>query len=325
MEALAAADTKPVASPLWRGTIAIVLIGLILQWLVRDHTADLPAIAPWDFFWSEYLAIALAGLWYARGVNSLAAGHRPALWRQIFFWIGIALIYAVLLTRFEYMAQHMFFLNRLQHMVMHHLAPFLIALAWPGEAILQGMPASLRQMLRAAWLRHAMRVLQHPIVAGLLFVGLINLWLIPAVHFRAMLNTTLYELMNWSMVADGLLFWCLVLDPRNRPAARISFGIRMLVVILVMFPQILSGSWLAFSTRMIYPYYDLCGRLYPSIGALSDQHYGGLIVWIPSAMMSSLAFMLILNHLRIEDERMAALGPPAGTGPLISSSAWTGR
>ena len=41
MEALAAADTKPVASPLWRGTIAIVRIGLILQWLVRDHTADL--------------------------------------------------------------------------------------------------------------------------------------------------------------------------------------------------------------------------------------------------------------------------------------------
>jgi hypothetical protein len=34
----------------------------------------------------------------------------------------------------------------------------------------------------------------------------------PPVHVRAVLDLQLYALMNWSMVLDGVLFWCLVLD-----------------------------------------------------------------------------------------------------------------
>jgi putative membrane protein len=97
----------------------------------------------------------------------------------------------------------------------------------------------------------------------------------------------------------------------------------MIVTVLVMFPQILIGAWVTFSTTSLYPYYDLCGRLYPSIGALLDQHIGGTILWIPSAMMSSIAFMLMLNYVRInEDNQPVAVEDGR---PRISSSAWTGR
>ena len=93
-------------------------------------------------------------------------------------------------------------------------------------------------------LRRAVRVIQHPVIAGVLFVGLIDLWLIPAVNFEAMIDPRLYAIMNWSMVVDGLLFWCLVLDPRSSPPARASFAVRMITTILVMFPQIILGSYL---------------------------------------------------------------------------------
>jgi putative membrane protein len=267
-------------------------------------------------------------LWYFRGVALMAAPERPALWRHGAFVLGVGLLYGVLLTHFEYMAQHMFFLNRLQHMVMHHIGPFLIALAWPGAALLRGMPAPLRRWLGWRPLRVMMHGVQQPALAGFLFAGLILLWLVPAVHFRAMIDPQLYAIMNWSMVLDGLLFWCLVLDPRPFPVARTSFAVRLLVTVLVMFPQILAGSVITFSTTSLYAYYDLCGRLFPSIDALVDQHYGGLLVWIPSSMMSAVAFMLIMNNLRLLEDRMpATLDPEDGNDGriIVSARGWTGR
>ncbi len=122
----------------------------------------------------------------------------------------------MLLTHFEYIAQHMFFLNRVQHLVMHHLGPFLVALAWPGKPLLRGMPAPLRRLLQSRAVGRLMRVVQYPLVAGLLFVGLIYFWLIPAVHFRAMIDPTLYDVMNWTHGGRRAA----VLVPRAGPAAR---------------------------------------------------------------------------------------------------------
>jgi len=38
----------------------------------------------------------------------------------------------------------MFFLNRIQHVAMHHLGPFLVALGAAGGTIKRGMPLRLR-------------------------------------------------------------------------------------------------------------------------------------------------------------------------------------
>ena len=314
------------------GILVVLAAAALLAWLCDTYPARLPAWAPWEFSWTQFLGAALAVWWYARGVARTPAAERPHPARQAAFGLGVASIYFVLLTHFEYAAQHMFFLNRLQHMVMHHVGPFLIALAWPGAALLRGMPVPLRRALGARWLGRAMGVIQQPALAAFLFAGLIGLWLWPPVHFRAMINPQLYDIMNWSMVLDGLLFWCLVLDPRPVPEARTSFAVRMVITILVMFPQIVMGSLITFSTHGLYDYYDLCGRLYPSIGALLDQHIGGTIIWIPSAMMSSIAFMLILNNVRIQEDkedrqnRLMGVELPEDAGKrIVIAASWTGR
>ncbi len=203
--------------------------------------AALPVWAPWDFSWLEFLAVAFGMWWYARGVALTPAAARPGLARRVSFVVGTALVYTVLQTHFDYMAQHMFFLNRLQHLAMHHLGPFLIALAWPGAAIRRGMPEPFRRLVDDPRLARGLRVIQQPVIAGAVFVGLIDLWLIPTVNFEAMLDPRLYAVMNWSMVVDGLLFWCLVLDPRPSPPARTSFAARMITIVAVMFPQIIVG------------------------------------------------------------------------------------
>jgi putative membrane protein len=212
---------------------------------------------------------------------------------------------------------------------MHHLGPFLIALSWPGETLARGAPRAVVRLTQARWVQSLLRIVQMPVIAGVLFVGLVWFWLLPDVHFQAMISPLLYPVMNLSMVIDGLLFWFFILDPRPAPAARHSYAVRLVTCVLVIFPQLLLGARLTFGQTPLYSYYDLCGRLFPSVGALLDQHLGGLVVWIPSSMMSSFAFMLIMNNIRLQEDRQSGGNNKddieIAPGVRVSSKGWTGR
>lgn len=304
----------------------IATVGVLLWWLCRAHASILPLWAPWDFSWAEFLSGWLAIWWFGRGISLMSGEERPGIARQISFFAGVLLIYAVLETHFGYLAEHQFFFNRIQHVVMHHLGPLLIALAWPGAAITRAMPAPLTRVIQHPIPVGVVHALQQPVFAAILFVGSFFFWLIPSIHFRAMIDSNLFAFMNWTMVADGILFWCLVLDPRPSPPARVSFGGRAALAMVVMFPQILGGAMIAFNPHDLYSFYDLCGRIYPDMGALYDQTVGGLIVWIPPAMMSVLALLLVLNAMRRSEERTLNDEPedPNDFRPIIRSSQWTG-
>lgn len=225
--------------------------------------------------------------------------------------MGVGLVYLPLQTRFDYMAEHMFWIHRLQHLMLHHLGPFLIALAAPWSLIGEGVPAKWRgplcQVLRGPLIQRPYRILQHPLIAPVLFVGLIYLWLVPRIHFRAMLNTAEYNWMNWSMALDGLLFWWLMLDPRSRDeGARVGFGIRIPIVLSVVLPQILLGAYLSLHRHTIYDVYAVCGRLWP-LDPLTDQEIGGLITWIPASMMSLAALLILWARWLHHDARAYAL------------------
>jgi putative membrane protein len=156
------------------------------------------------------------------------------------------------------------------------------------------MPAFMRRLVGSRWISGVTSWIQQPLLAAILFVGLIGLWLYPPVHFRAMIDARLYAVMNWSMVVDGILFWCLVLDPRPVPAARVSVPVRAALAAGVMYPQIAFGLAITFIIRDLYPFYALCGRAFSSFPPHLDQALGGIIVWVAGSMMSVLAFVYVL-------------------------------
>ncbi|MBK1697768.1 cytochrome c oxidase assembly protein [Rhodovibrio salinarum] len=281
------------------GVYAAILLGGVGLWYVaRAYPADMPAVGPYTFYWPVWLATTLSAFWYLRGLRSLAPERRPAVWRRLMFLLGLLALYAAVHTGFEYVAQRMFFLNRAQHVVMHHLGPLLLALSAAGPVILAGGPRWLARLCAHSRVQTVFRWVQQPVIAGVLFVGLFFFWLIPPVHFVAMLDPLWYRVMNWSMILDGILFWALVLDRRPAPPARTGFAARAVLAVAVMFPQIVGGALITFAPMDLFPYYAFCGRLYPSIGPLTDQQYGGLIIWLPPAMMSVIALLVVLANLR---------------------------
>ncbi|MGD2129287.1 MAG: cytochrome c oxidase assembly protein [Lysobacterales bacterium] len=279
-----------------------------------DWSATVRFLAPYQFSPVIVAGSLLLVVLYVRGLREARrAGQTVGLGRRISFLSGLLLCYAVMHTRLDYYAQYLFFMHRLQHLVLHHAGPFLIALSAPWAVLGRGLPARLRdRWLRPLWqhtaVQHVYRFLQHPVIAPILFVGLIYFWLTPAIHFDAMLSLPLYHLMNWSMLIDGLLFWWLMLNPKTTGASVVlGLGLRIVILFLIMLPQIALGAYIALSDRDLYDVYDVCGRAWP-IDPRTDQQIGGLLTWIPAAMMSVLGILRVIGLLLRQDRG------PGGTG-----------
>ena len=304
---------------------AIIGLGALVDWASTSHPAAMPIWMPYDFSWFAWLGTWLFVWWYLRGVSLLPRSDRPHRWQQVSFVLGMVLIYAVLQTRYLYLAEHEFFLNRIQHVAMHHLGPFLVALGLARAPLRKGIPAPIARIIFSRAAQRLIAPVQQPFVASLLFVGFVAFWLIPGIHFRAMVSERLLWTMNWTMVLDGLLFWCLVLDPRPFPLARVSYGVRAAMAFAVIFPQIAIGALIVFSRHDIYPYYSICGRFLDSVSPLYDQLVGGMVIWIPPAMMSAIAVLLVINHLRLEEEKAPPPRDPRAARIAAMAANWTGR
>lgn len=101
----------------------------MLQWLT-----------PWEFSPVLLVVLVAGALLYLRG----ARRFRVSLARQLGFWLGMALIYSALLTHFDYYAQHQFFVDRIQQVLLHHLAPLLIMASYPLGMLRAGLPLRWR-------------------------------------------------------------------------------------------------------------------------------------------------------------------------------------
>lgn len=258
-------------------------------------------LLPWEFSTAWLTTTLVALILYARGALEWSrSGRALHPWRPVTFISGVVLMYAVTMTHYDYLSQFMFFAHRAQHLVLHHLGPFLIALSWPLPVLAAGMPRRIREasgwQIAGFLVAPFYRFLQHPIVAPALFVGLIFFWLQPTIHYYAMLSEPLYHIMNWSMAIDGLLYWFLVFDPRSPEEGGLAYRWRIAGLIAVAPPQIILGAYIALNGSELFEVYSVCGRAW-DLDPLVDQQIGGLITWIPAAMMSLLGALVVLKFL----------------------------
>lgn len=262
-------------------------------------------------------------LWiYGRGFwRRRRRGESTSLWRAVSFSIGVLLTYIILQSPVDALSDHIFWIHRVQHVALHHWIPMLLALAAPIPELLRGLPAwgrryLLKPVLRNRGVRAAYAFIQHPVVAPLLFVGLIYFWLTPSLFQAATVNETLHKIMHFSMLIDGIPFWWLMLDPKP---GRVAYLKRVVILWAIMLPQMLVGAYITFTSRVLYPLYATLDQGWVS-SYLVDQHLGGLVVWIPASMMSVVAMLIVFGQWMRWEHRVT-IGregrPPAQTTPEV--------
>lgn len=254
------------------------------------------------------LLVYLAGLRRSRQI-----GHPVSTGRNVLFFAGMASIYLALQSPLDPMADRLFVAHQVEHMFLRVLGPMLLVLSVPAAPLLRGLPLwakrwIVKPIIRNRAMRALFGILSNPYVATFVFIGTLYGWQIPSVHDAAILDDRLHDFMHVTMLLSGLFFFWVVLDFRPR-TARASAALRLVLLVVVLILNILIGSYLTLKPHVLYPVYDLWGRLW-GLSPLEDESWGGLVIWIPSSMMFVVTAIIVFFRMIHHDQDGAGESDP---------------
>ncbi len=289
--------------------------------------ADDASVAGWTLTPSIQISLlVLAALYIAGLARRHAREAAPSAWRHAGFFGALATWLIALQSPLDAVSDHSFSMHQVQHLLLQTVGPMLFMLAAPQGLLAAGMPVILRRwmvapILSSRALRGLFAVLSQPWIAAFLLVASLYVWQWPPYHDRALLDEDLHYWMHASMLAAGLLFYWCVFDPRPAPLGA-RYGVRMNILWFAMTANMLLGTALFLKNTALYAAYGDSGRLF-GLSAIIDERLGGLIMWIPGAVVTVPAFLVLLRiwnsrEARVEQRRERGIN---GTARATTNSA----
>ncbi len=247
------------------------------------------------------LVVALGGLVYARGAGALRSGR---IWRSLLFFLGLGAIVASLASPIDGFAHQLFSAHMLQHMLLTVVGAPLLLLGQPVRPLLRGLPRGLRRSIirplaRSRSLRALLHVVRRPLITGALYVVGLYVWHVPAIYDAALRDPFLHSVEHAYFLTSALLFWSVVIDPEP-VRSPLPYPVRVVFLVLSGAAQnTILGGLLSFSSRLLYPYYEGRPEAF-GIDALTDQRFGGAMMWVPGDLIflaaASVCFFLFLDQ-----------------------------
>ncbi len=268
-------------------------------------------LAAWSTNPIPSFGLILAAYLYLTG---LSRWHRPthpiSRWQRISFFSGLVVIFIALQSPIDAIAGHMFSFHQLQHILIRMVAPLLILGGAPLTPMLRGLPSwallgLVRPIVSNSLARSAYYRLTNPVVATIIFLGVLYLWQVPVNMNLALRNDLVHHLMHLTMTFSGFLFYWLVIDPKPH-RSRLHYGLRVLYLGLIVIPNTMLGVALVFAKAPIYSAYVEAGQLF-GMSTMTDQEIGGLMLWVPGDMMSILAAGIVMILWYQKEEEQSAL------------------
>jgi putative membrane protein len=242
-------------------------LGLLFGWTVE------PAVL------LPLIAAAIGWIWVVRAIDRRHPANPVPRRRTAAFLGGLAVIAFALMSGIDAYDTTLFSVHMVQHLLLTLVAAPLIVLGAPITALLRVATPNVRQTVILPILHSlVMRVLSFPVVAWLIFAGV--MW---GTHFspifdRSLEDPLVHDLEHALYLAAGLLFWwpAVGLDPSPW---RMPHPVRAMYVLLQM-PQntFLALSILGASVPLYAHYATLVRSWGPSV--LDDQRIAGSVMWI---------------------------------------------
>jgi cytochrome c oxidase assembly factor CtaG len=283
-------------SALAHGTVSVGppdAAAFVLGWTV-EPTIAIPLIA--------------AGIVWLLLVRRVDVAHPqtqvPVL-RSVCFFGGLLAIAVALMSGIDRYDTDLFSVHMVQHILLTLVAAPLIALGAPITLLLRASTSRVRQRWILPVLHsRIVRVVSFPVVAWVLFAGV--MW---GTHFspifdRALEDPLLHDLEHLAYLVAGLLFWwpAVGLDPSPW---RMAHPVRVLYVFLQM-PQntFLAVAVLGASAPLYQHYATLVRPWGPT--PLADQQAAGGIMWLVGDLIFLGAILLlVLGWMRAEERKTA--------------------
>jgi putative membrane protein len=205
-----------------------------------------------------------------------ATGEVPARRRTRRFLAGIAvLVLGAGWPIHDLAERYLYFAHMTQHLLFSLVAPPLLIAGMP--------PWMLRRLLHPPGVARLVRFLTRPLVALLLFNGVLLFTHWPAVVAASVGSEWLHFGLHVLLVASALVMWWPVMSPLPELPALSAPG-QMVYLFLQSLTPTIPASFLTFGDHLLYPVYGTFPRIW-GIDALTDQLLAGLIMKLIGGMI----------------------------------------
>lgn len=230
--------------------------------------------------------------------------RRPARaedrWRSAAFAAGLLAILAAVDSPIDELADQLFWVHMVQHILLIAVAPPLLALARPWTRMWRGIPLHYRRPAarefrsgaRFAPLRRAARFAASPIASWLIFNVTFCAWHLPLLYDAALRWEAIHAIEHLLFFVVALLFWTRVIysPPWRSPLSELGklayLGSTMIVgwVLAII---------LALATTPLYSFYAEQASRPGHISALTDQQLAAGVMWVPGSIPFTIAIVVI--------------------------------
>ncbi len=282
---------------------------------VRAHgavPAEPPSVGTLLLGWSfepilvlPLMAVALVWWRLLGAVDRAHPENRVPVVRRWAFLAGLFAIAIALQSGIDRYDTTLFSIHMVQHLLLTLVAPPLVALGAPVTQLMRAASPETRSRWILPVLRSwPVRVLSHPVVAGLVFASV--MW---ATHFSPLFDLSLedplvHDLEHGLYLGAGLLFWWPVvgLDPAPR---RMGHPARLLYLFLQMPQNSFLAMAILFTAAPLYPHYVTLGAPY-GIDVLADQRLAAGLMWFVGDVLFLAALLAVLFGWMRSEERGTA-------------------
>jgi putative membrane protein len=218
----------------------------------------------WLLFGSLIVAYLIACRRHQRIAGEPTPGRRKA-----FFLIGMGVLFVGADWPVHDLAErYLYSMHMTQHMLFSLVAPPLL---------IAGIPAWLmRDLLGLRPVARAFRFVTRPLVALLVFNGVLLFTHWPEVVNASVQSEWIHFGLHVVLVASALAMWWPVMSPLPELPPLSAPG-QMLYLFLQSLAPTIPASFLTFGDHLLYPVYATFPRIW-GIGALTDQMLSGLIM-----------------------------------------------
>jgi putative membrane protein len=254
----------------------------------------------WTFNPAVLLGAAVAtGLYLRRWRQvrreSPARGAAEApVWRLCCFAGSVLLALVALISPIDSLADQLFFMHMVQHMLLLDAVPILAILGFT-KVILRPVTRAVRR------LEHRAGPLAHPAFAVLLYVGVIWAWHVPAAYDLAVRHPAVHVLEHLTFLIAGSLYWWHLLSPIRARLRLQGMGPIVYMASTKLFVGAL-GMGLAFAPSAVYPFYEHLARVW-GISAGVDQSIAGLVMAVEQSLVMGIALVVLFVRALAESER----------------------
>jgi putative membrane protein len=210
---------------------------------------------------------------------------------------------------------YLFSAHMLQHVLLGDIAPLLLLLALSRVMM---RPATRRLVS----VERALGPLANPVTGILIWLFFMYLWHIPALYDAATEHSLLHAFEHACFFAAGLALWWPLIQPV--PMRRSLTGMQPLGYIASAKGGLAAlGLYLAWSTSVLYPYYETTPRIW-GLSPIEDQNVGGVIMMVEQSF--TLVLVMVVLFVRMlarseEEERRREHLEDAARASQPSSSA----